>query len=120
MMDAIMTGGYDLISLAVVPVVIISACGLLCLTFHNRLTALVGRLRAIQRERISEYRLLFRLEEAPKLHKTKEEEIHHYLHLLDLQTVKILKRAFLVRNGMIALMLAIVAFYRDQCLYNMP
>ncbi len=42
----------DVISIAVVPVVIISACGVLCLAFYNRLSQVVGRLRTLQRERL--------------------------------------------------------------------
>jgi len=40
----------NIISVSVVPVVIISACGLLCLAFYGRLAALVARLRTFQRE----------------------------------------------------------------------
>lgn len=39
---------------SVVPVVIISACGLLCLAFYNRLASVVSRLRTFQRERLIE------------------------------------------------------------------
>ena len=41
-----------IISSSVVPVVIISACGLLCLAFYNRMAAIVSRLRGFQRERL--------------------------------------------------------------------
>ena len=40
----------NIISVSVVPVVIISACGLLALAFYGRLAALVARLRSFQRE----------------------------------------------------------------------
>lgn len=39
---------------SVAPVVVISASGLLCLAFYNRLAAIVSRLRAVQRERMAE------------------------------------------------------------------
>ena len=47
-----------IISASVVPVVIISSCGLLCLAFYNRLAAIVSRLRGFQRERLHEQELL--------------------------------------------------------------
>ena len=40
----------NIISVSVVPVVILSACGLLSLAFYGRLAALVARLRTFQRE----------------------------------------------------------------------
>jgi Protein of unknown function (DUF2721) len=44
----------SVISVSVVPVVIISACGLLSLAFYGRLAALVSRLRSFQRETLRE------------------------------------------------------------------
>jgi len=44
----------NIISVSVVPVVIISACGLLSLAFYGRLAALVARLRTFQREMLRE------------------------------------------------------------------
>lgn len=43
-----------LLSVSVVPVVIISACGLLSLAFYGRLAALVARLRVFQRAMLRE------------------------------------------------------------------
>ena len=40
------------VAASVVPVVVISACGLLCLAFYNRLAAVVTRLRAFHREQL--------------------------------------------------------------------
>ncbi len=65
----------QVISLAVAPVVIISACGLLCLTFYNRLAFVVGRLRNLQRERLLEYKELFKLEKSSE----KARSINHLL-----------------------------------------
>ena len=39
---------------SVTPVVVISATALLCLAFYNRLAAIVGRLRSVQRERLEQ------------------------------------------------------------------
>jgi len=54
----------QIIPSSVVPVVIISACGLLCLAFYNRLAYIVTRLRSLQRERLAEYKEIFRLEKS--------------------------------------------------------
>jgi ABC-type multidrug transport system fused ATPase/permease subunit len=43
-----------IVAASVAPVVVISASGLLCLAFYNRLAAIVSRLRAVQRERLTE------------------------------------------------------------------
>ncbi|MCC6740235.1 MAG: DUF2721 domain-containing protein [Planctomycetia bacterium] len=42
------------VSAAVVPVVMISACGLLCLALYNRLTAVFTRLRALSHEALED------------------------------------------------------------------
>src|SRR5438477_6549854 len=49
-----------IISIGVGPIIVISACGLLCLAFYNRLAAVVSRLRAFQRERLHEQEALSR------------------------------------------------------------
>lgn len=41
-----------IIQAGVAPIIVISACGLLCLAFYNRLAAVVGRLRAFHREQL--------------------------------------------------------------------
>lgn len=96
----------EIIPSAVVPVVIISACGLLCLTFYNRLAFIVTRLRSLQRERLSEYKELFRLEDEKK-GKLQRQETEHFLHFLEHQTADVLKRALYLRNCLLCLILAI-------------
>lgn len=91
---------------AVVPVVIISACGLLCLTFYNRLAFIVTRLRALQRERLAEYKELFRLEETHQSELARQ-ETSHFLRFLEHQTVDVLKRAQYLRNCLLCLILSI-------------
>jgi len=91
---------------AVVPVVIISACGLLCLTFYNRLAFIVTRLRALQRERLAEYKDLFSLEEGHKSQLARK-EAEHFLSFLEHQTADVLKRALYLRNCLFSLILAI-------------
>ncbi len=95
-----------IITSSVVPVVIISACGLLCLAFYNRLSVVVTRLRSLQRERISEYKELFRLEEKKEKAIAKQ-EAEHFLHFLEDQTADVLKRARYLRNCIFCLIMAI-------------
>lgn len=87
----------EIISSSVVPVVIISACGLLCLAFYNRLSVIVARLRSLQRERLAEYKEIFHLEDKVG-HENKKKEAEQYLHFLEGQTAYVLKRARYLRN----------------------
>ena len=41
-----------IITAGTAPIIVISACGLLCLAFYNRLAAVVTRLRSFHRERL--------------------------------------------------------------------
>src|SRR5271170_4804772 len=86
------------ISVSVVPVVIISACGLLCLAFYNRLAAIVSRLRAFQRERLAERT---RQSESPS------QLGRQLLEQLELQTAHVKNRAKLIRLTLLFLLLTI-------------
>lgn len=74
--------------MSVLPVVIISACGLLSLAFYARLTAVVSRLRGFQREM---------LVEQAKLAKTGAVEEARLLEVLRTQTEQVTRRARLIR-----------------------
>jgi hypothetical protein len=92
-----------IVTASVVPVVIISACGLLCLTFYNRLAAIVSRVRGFQRERLREQELLGK-DEAD----ADEIEVHRkLLALLETQTARVTRRAKLIRLTLQFLLLAI-------------
>jgi Protein of unknown function (DUF2721) len=86
------------ISSAVVPVVIISACGLLALAFYNRLAAIVSRLRAFQRERLLE---------RDRLDKSSSPHGQRLLEHLELQTAHVKRRAKLIRLTLLFLLLTI-------------
>jgi hypothetical protein len=86
------------ISSAVVPVVIISACGLLCLAFYNRMAAIVSRLRGFQRERLIEI---------DRLEKSESKHGRRVLEHLELQTVGVKRRARLIRLTLFFLLLTI-------------
>jgi hypothetical protein len=98
---------------SVVPVVGLSACGLLALAFYNRMVAIVARLRAFQRERLAHIEVLGRLAPVglapggggkPRGSGKKEALPDAYLHhqrlaaMLDEQTKEVLGRAKLIRR----------------------
>lgn len=92
-----------IIAASVVPIVIISACGLLCLAFYNRLAAIVSRLRAFQRERLKEQDFL----SAGKTDPAILERHQRVLRLLEEQTAHVTRRAHLVQNALMGLLTAI-------------
>ncbi len=47
------TAPQSIIGLLISPVLMISACGLLCLTYYNRMAVMVGRIRAFNSERLN-------------------------------------------------------------------
>lgn len=88
----------NIISGSVVPVVIISACGLLSLAFYGRLAALVARLRTFQREMLREQENWARegLEDQRQL-----------LEVLRTQTLRVTERARLIRLALIFFLAAV-------------
>ena len=94
----------QIISTSVVPVVIISACGLLCLAFYNRLARIVSRLRTFQKERIKEHEAYARYRVAG--HEDQISQLRHQrmLELLDAQAKAVLRRARLIRATLICLL----------------
>jgi uncharacterized membrane protein YbjE (DUF340 family) len=93
-----------MIGASVVPVVIISACGLLALAFYNRMAAIVTRLRGFQRERMQQQEFLQRTGD-----KKDAEAQKHWLvlELLELQTMHVIRRAKLIRLTLLFLLLTI-------------
>jgi hypothetical protein len=93
-----------IISASVVPVVIISSCGLLCLAFYNRLAAIVSRLRGFQRERLHEQELLHSAGPEEGLEHSRR---HRLLEHLESQTAGVVRRAKLIRLTLLFLLLTI-------------
>src|SRR4051794_3639199 len=96
------------ISAGVGPIIVISACGLLCLAFYNRLAAVVTRLRAFHREQLQEQETLARLRGAGG----GEDELALLRHqemvgMLEVQTQRITRRARLIRRTLTCLLLTI-------------
>jgi drug/metabolite transporter (DMT)-like permease len=87
---------------SVAPVVIISASGLLCLAFYNRLAAIVSRLRAVQRERIQELHAYRAADSSGDIDSM--ERHRRLLNNLGQQTARIIKRARLIRLTLLCLL----------------
>lgn len=88
----------SVISVSVVPVVIISACGLLSLAFYGRLAALVARLRTFQREM---------LREQEKWAKEGPGDHQRLLEVLRTQTLRVTERARLIRGALLFFLTAV-------------
>ena len=93
---------------SVAPVVIISACALLCLAFYNRLAAIITRLRAVQRERLAVQEQLSSMssQDAEKFSGLRHTTI---LESLAAQTISIQRRARLIRRTLLCLLFAILS-----------
>lgn len=94
------------VAASVVPVVIISACGLLCLAFYNRLSAVVSRLRGFHRERLHEQLQLDRYGGAPTDPAAAEALRRHerLLAVLQEQTGRVFRRAKLIQSTLLCLL----------------
>jgi hypothetical protein len=101
-----MTEALKTIQSFVAPVVVISANGLLCLAFYNRLAAVIGRLRSINKERSD---LLHRLAVLPEAveHDPEKEHLQRRMHILDELGHQLHDRAYLIRDALIYLLLAV-------------
>lgn len=96
------------VSASVTPVVVISAAALLCLAFYNRLAAIVLRLRAVQRERLE---LQDRLDRASPGDVDTGATLRQttLLESLSEQSVRIRRRARLIRSTLLLLLGTIAA-----------
>ena len=88
----------SVISMSVVPVVIISACGLLSLAFYGRLAAVVSRLRGFQREI---------LVEQDRFERSGDVEQARLIGVLRTQTRQVTRRARLIRTALSFFLLAV-------------
>jgi Protein of unknown function (DUF2721) len=86
------------------PLIVISACGLLCSTFYNRITNVIVRLRAIQRERLAEESHLLRETDEPARLRRRE-----LLGVLGTQTDSLVRRIRILRSVLFCLLSTISA-----------
>ena len=97
-----------LIALILAPLVLISACGLLCLTFYNRMAVLTARIRSFNAER---FELLEKINQEPPPQPTPTRALHplrERLRGLEAQTEAILYRARLIRRTLVCLVSCII------------
>ncbi len=94
----------QIISASVVPVVIISACGLLCLAFYNRLASIVSRLRNFQRERLDQHQLYARCVAEGRVDRLVLIRHQRMLEMLEQQTTRVIRRARLIRRTLLCLL----------------
>jgi hypothetical protein len=93
-----------IVSVSVVPVVIISACGLLCLAFYNRMASIVSRLRGFQRERLREHEVYVEAVRAGQEDAARQHRHQQVLRMLEIQTQRVYKRARLIRRALLCLL----------------
>lgn len=96
-----------LVQSLIAPVVMISACGLLCLALYNRLAAIVNRARIFNKERHDlQIKLSMLGEQAPE--PVEVPEMRRRLGLLDAQAGQILMRGKMIRASLVALLATIL------------
>jgi hypothetical protein len=89
------------------PIIVISACGLLCLAFYNRLAAVVSRLRAFQRERLNEQESLARERATGGGDQIAIVRHQEMLGALQIQTERVTRRAKLIQQTLLCLLMTI-------------
>ena len=102
-----MTEPSRIISAGVGPIIVISACGLLCLAFYNRLAAVVTRLRSFHRERLHEQDALDREMASSTPDELALVRHRELLGMLEVQTRRVTRRAHWIRRTLGCLLLTI-------------
>ena len=102
-----MTDWSKVISAGVGPIIVISACGLLCLAFYNRLAAVVTRLRSFDRERLHEQEALARQSASATPDEVALVRHRELLGMLETQTRHVIRRARMIRKTLGCLLLTI-------------
>lgn len=97
-----------IISAGVGPIIVISACGLLCLAFYNRLAAVITRLRAFHREELNEQDALARQRSSETPDEAAIVRHQEILGMLKVQSEGVTRRARLIRFCLLFLLLTIV------------
>jgi hypothetical protein len=102
-----MTEPSRIISAGVGPIIVISACGLLCLAFYNRLAAVVTRVRAFHRERLHEQEALDRQMASSTPDELALVRHREFLGMLEVQMRHVIRRAHWIRRTLGCLLLTI-------------
>jgi hypothetical protein len=96
-----------IISAGTGPIIVISACGLLCLALYNRLSGLVSRLRLFHRERLKEQEELGHQRTSAHQDPAAVTVHHEMLAALKAQTTHLMNRARLIQKSLSCLLLTI-------------
>lgn len=88
-------------SVSVIPVALVSACGLVTLALYSRLGTILARIRAFYQQKI---------ELLKSLHEHEVVEQHLLMDMLDSQIVGVTEKAKLIQKGLYCLLAAMVAF----------
>ncbi|MFI5378070.1 MAG: DUF2721 domain-containing protein [Tepidisphaerales bacterium] len=96
-----------IITAGVGPIIVISACGLLCLAFYNRLAAVVARLRSMHREQLVETERLARLRQQGEAASADMVRTQELLGMLKVQTEGVTVRARILRGTLSCLLATI-------------
>ena len=102
-----MEGLSSIISAGTGPIIIISACGLLCLAFYNRLSGLVSRLRLFHRERLKEQEALGRQRASAQQDQAEIVMHQEMLEAMEVQTTHLMHRARLLQKSLSCFLLTI-------------
>jgi len=97
-----------IISAGVGPIIVISACGLLCLALYNRLDAMVTRLRNFHREWLREQEELVHQRFSPNPDPMAVIRHQEILGMIQVQTGLVAGRAHLLRHAIGSLLLTII------------
>ncbi|MCE5230829.1 DUF2721 domain-containing protein [bacterium] len=95
-----------LLQIILAPVVLISACGLLCLALYNRLSTIISRARAFHRELFDVQTQLARIGNSDE---DVVAQIQNRIEILNGQTGQLIARAAQIRNAIACLLLTVVS-----------
>jgi Protein of unknown function (DUF2721) len=95
------------IAAGVGPIIVISACGLLCLAFYNRLAAVVSRLRSFHRESLNEQEALARKRANGTIDDIAMVRHQEVLGAIGVQLRHVMRRARLIRLTLLCMLLTI-------------
>jgi hypothetical protein len=96
-----------IISAGTGPIIVISACGLLCLAFYSRLSGLVARLRLFHRERLKEQEELGHLRSSNQPDPVTTMMHQEMTEALEVQITHVMNRAHLIRRALSCFLLTI-------------
>lgn len=94
----------QIIGASVLPVALISASGLLCLAFYNRLLAITMRLRSFQRERFQEQEFLMNHADKRETDVRILQRHQGFLRALQVQCGQLIERARALRRCLLSLL----------------